>query len=344
MRNLPSLCLLLLLTACGTSDPLRRPGETHLRNIRQLTDGGENAEGYFDWAGQRLVFQSTRAPYDCDQIFVMDLDSATSRLVSTGKGRTTCAYFMPDGKRVLYASTHLAGDACPPKPGHQNGYVWPIYPSYDIFIARVDDGKILQRLTSNPGYDAEATIAPDGSRIVFTSVRKGDLDIYSMKTDGSDVKRLTTKLGYDGGPFFSPDSKKIVYRAAHPQTPEAEKSYRALLAKNLIRPTQLDIWVMNADGSGKIRLTDNSAANFCPYFHPSGKQVIFASNLANPKGRNFDLYLINLDGSGLKRITHDESFDGFPMFSPDGKQLVWASNRNNKKKGETNLFIADWIE
>lgn len=346
----PALAAALLVSlalvgpAAGQGDALRHEKEVRLANIRQLTFGGENAEGYFDWAGERLVFQSTRPPYQCDQIFVIDLDSGKTQLVSTGKGRTTCAYFLPDGERIVYASTHLDGPGCPPKPSYRHGYVWPLYASYDIFLARVSDGKVLKRLTTNPEYDAEATIAPDGSRIVFTSKRDGDLDIYSMKPDGSDMKRLTHKVGYDGGPFFSPDSKKIVYRAHHPETDKERADYQRLLGKNMIRPSRLDIWVMDADGSNKIRLTSNGAANFCPFFHPSGKKVIFASNLENPKGRNFDLYMINLDGTGLERVTHHADFDGFPMFSPDGKRLVWASNRNNKKKGETNLFIADWVE
>lgn len=343
---LPRAALAALLAssaALADAPPLRHPKETRLANVRQLTFGGENAEAYFDRQGKRLVFQTTRPPHACDQIYVMDLASGQARLVSTGKGRTTCAYFLPDGQHVLYSSTHLAGPDCPPKPDYRQGYVWPIYAAYDIFVARLDGG-IVRRLTDSPGYDAEATVAPDGSRIVFTSLRDGDLDIYSMKLDGSDTKRLTSELGYDGGPFYSPDSQWIVYRAHHPESPAEQKRYRELLAQGLIEPRRLDLWVMRADGSAKRRVTNNGAANFCPFFHPGGKKIVFSSNQHDPRGRDFDLYLVNTDGTGLERVTHDPQFDGFPMFSPDGKQLVWAANRGGKARGETNLFLADWVE
>ncbi|MBI4446057.1 MAG: PD40 domain-containing protein [Acidobacteria bacterium] len=316
--------------------------ERHLRNLRQLTDGYENAEAYFDFDGQRLIYQSTRPPYACDQIWVYELSSETEYLVSTGKGRATCAYFLPGGNEVIYSSTHAGGDHCPPKPGFERGYVWPIYPEYDIYKAD-RSGKIPQRLTQVEGYDAEATVSPDGTKIVFTSVRDGDLELYSMNVDGSDVRRLTHEPGYDGGAFYSPDSRKIVFRASRP-APEEVGSYFQLLKENLIRPNRLEIFVMDADGSNKRQLTQNGAANFAPFFHPSGAKVIFSSNLHDPKGRNFDLYLINLDGTGLERITYHPQFDSFPMFSPDGRKLVFASNRNAKKEGETNVFLADWVE
>jgi TolB protein len=317
--------------------------ERHLANIRQLSFGGENAEAYFSFDGGRLVFQSTREGETCDQIYVMNADGTGVRKVSSGRGRTTCAYFMPDGKRVLYASTHLGGDACPPKPDMSRGYVWAIYPDYDVFVSDLD-GKRLDRLTATPGYDAEATISPDGKRIVFTSMRDGDLDLYSMKLDGTDVRRLTTDFGYDGGAFYSPDSSMIVFRASRPPEGAARERYRELLGRGLIEPRALEIWVMKADGSAKRQVTNNGAANFAPFFHPDGNRIIFSSNLADPRGRDFDLYLINTDGSNLERITYNETFDGFPMFSPDGKRLVFASNRLQAKPGETNLFIAEWRE
>ncbi|HLG15979.1 MAG TPA: hypothetical protein VJH03_15960 [Blastocatellia bacterium] len=322
-------------------DPLRLPEEKHLRNIRQLSFGGENAEAYFSPDGRKLIFQSTRDRLACDQIFTMNVDGSDVRMVSTGKGRTTCSYFLPGGKRIIYATTHLASLECPPRPDYSKGYVWAIYPAYDIFQA-LADGSDLKRLTSTPGYDAEAVIAPNGKKVVFTSLRDGDLDIYTMDLDGRNVKRLTNEIGYDGGPFFSYDSKMIVYRAHHPSSQRETDDYRALLKENLIRPTTLEIWVMNADGSGKRQITNNGKANFAPYFFPDGKRVIFASNMHDPKGRNFDLYSINIDSTGLERITYNETFDGFPMFSPDGKKLVFASNRNAKTQGETNVFIADW--
>ena len=317
--------------------------ERHLRNIKQLTFGGENAEAYFSADGQRLIFQSKRDGRRCDQIYTMRIDGTDVRLVSTGQGRTTCAYFFPDGQRILYSSTHLAGPECPPPPDYSRGYVWPIYPSYDIFTARAD-GSDLKRLTDTPGYDAEATISPDGRRIVFTSMRDGDLDIYVMDADGKNVRRLTTELGYDGGAFFSPDGKQIVYRAYHPKTPEEIARYKQRLAENVIEPNVFEIWVMNADGSNKRQVTHLNAASFAPFFFPDGKRIIFSSNVHNPGGRDFDLYMINIDGTGLERITYNDTFDGFPMFSPDGKKLVFASNRNARVRGETNIFIADWVE
>ena len=320
-------------------DPL--PGEKHLARIRQLTEGGENAEAYFSFDQKRLIFQSTRPPYACDQIFTMNLDGSGLRMISTGKGRTTCGYFLPGDNRILYSSTHEGSAGCPPRPDMSQGYVWALYTDYDIYTARAD-GSDIKPLTRTPGYDAEATVSPDGKRIVFTSVRDGDLELYSMSLDGSGVKRLTHEKGYDGGAFYSPDSKRIVYRAHHPADAEDVKRYEKLLAQGLIEPRALEIMVMDADGSNKRQVTQNGKANFAPYFHPSGKQIIFASNMDDPKGRNFDLYLINLNGTGQERVTFNETFDGFPMFSRDGSRLVFASNRHGKQTGETNIFIADW--
>lgn len=345
---------ILLLSACGGPDPLTSPRkrlepdplEKRLRNIRQLTDGGDNAEAYFSGDGRELIYQSTHGDLRCDQIFVMNADGGEKRMVSTGFGRTTCAYFFPDRSRIIYASTHLGGRSCPPKPSHAGGYVWPVYSTFDIFSAK-PDGTDLHRLTDTRGYDAEGTISPDGTKIVFTSVRDGDLDIYVMNADGSDPTRLTHTLGYDGGPFFSPDGKLICFRASRPQGKKEEDRYRELLVGDRVQPTQLEIFVMNADGSNVRQVTRNGAANFGPFFHPSGEKLIFASNLSNPRARGpnaFELYLINVDGTGEERVTFDPTFDAFPMFSPDGRKLVWASNRNASKRGDTNVFIADWVE
>ena len=334
-------CLVLsLATARDTRlDPL--PGEKHLSNLRQLTFGGENAEAYFSFGGKKLIFQSTRAPYECDQIFTMNLDGTGLARVSNGKGRTTCGYFLPGDRRVLFASTHEAGAACPPKADMSQGYVWALYEGYDIYTAR-PDGTDLRPLTRTPGYDAEATISPDGKRIVFTSVRDGDLELYSMNIDGGDVRRLTNEKGYDGGAFYSADSHRIVYRANHPTEPKELARYEQLLGRGLIEPRALEIMVMNADGSDKRQVTHNGKANFAPYFHPNGKQIIFASNMNDPRGRNFDLFLINADGTGLEQVTFNDTFDGFPMFNRDGSRLVFASNRHGAKEGETNVFIAEW--
>jgi TolB protein len=313
--------------------------ERHLANVRQLTSGGENAEAYFSPDGKQLIFESHGGSVACDQMFTMNIDGSNRRQISKG-GRTTCGYFYPDGKSILYASTHLASPGCPPQPSYEHGYVWPIYASYDIFRA-APDGSHLQRLTTTPGYDAEATIGPDG-RIVFTSVRDGDMEIYSMNGDGSDVRRLTNRPGPDGGPWFSPDGKQIVFRG-HPISDQAELAeYRSLLKQELWRPTTLEIYVMNRDGSNLRQITHLGGANFAPAWTMDGRKIIFASNAHDPRGRNFDIYLVNLDGSGLDQVTFNDTFDGFPMFSPDGKKLVFASNRDGKVEGETNVFMADW--
>lgn len=335
--------LLMAQGARDTASPLSLPQEKHLRNVRQLTFGGENAEAYFSHDDKKIIFQSHTGEKSCDQIYVMDLNGKNLGMVSTGGGKTTCSYLFPDGKRALYASTHAAGAECPAPPDYGRGYVWKLYPEFDIFTARTD-GRETRRLTDTPGYDAEATISRDGKKIVFTSARDGDLEIYSMDADGKNVKRLTHEVGYDGGPFFSADGNKIVYRAHHPQSEQEIAEYKTLLRDSLLRPTRLEIWVMDADGSNKRQLTSNGAANFAPFFHPDGRRIIFASNLENPRGRNFDLYLINVDGSGLERVTWEEQFDSFPMWTSDGKKLVWASNRNQKQRGDTNIFVADWVD
>jgi TolB protein len=337
---------LLGAAAPGPQNPygpvLPESGEVHLRNIRQLTFGGQNAEAYFSASGRLITFQSTRDGHGCDQQFIMDLDGSQVHRISNGQGRTTCGYFYDHDRRVFFASTHGAGPECPPQPDYSQGYVWRL-DDYDIYTVR-PDGSGLRRLTSTPGYDAEGTLSPDGRTIVFTSVRDGDLDIYTMRTDGSQVRRLTHQLGYDGGPFFSHDGKLIVYRADHPadSTPEAA-DYRRLLAQGVVRPSHMEIWVMNADGSNQHQVTNLGGANFAPYFTPDDRRIIFASNHTNPRGRNFDLYLVDLDGSRLEQVTTYRDFDSFPMFSPDGRKLIWASNRNARVEHETNIFLADWV-
>jgi TolB protein len=318
------------------------PRERHLASLRQLTFGGQNAEAYFDWTGTQLIFQSTRPPFGCDQIFTMRADGSEGRLVSTGKGRTTCSFFFPDGKRAIYASTHLGGSECPSRPDMSQGYVWPIHPAYEIFAVDLAGGS-LRRLTENPGYDAEGAVSPDGSRIVFTSLREGDLDLYVMDADGANVRRLTERKGYDGGPFFSWDGRSIVYRSAHPETRQEIEEYEALLKQSLVRPRRLEIFVMRSDGTGIRQVTRNGAANFAPFMHPNGQQIIFSSNLHDPTGRSFALYLVNVDGSGLERVTYAESFASFPMFSRDGARLAFCGSRNAQAPREMNVFLADWV-
>jgi TolB protein len=342
------LCLLItgaIVSKPGqskSSDELKDPREKHLGAIKQLTFEGENAEAYFSADGKRLIFQRAAKADGCDQIFSMNIDGSDMKMLSNGEGKTTCAYFTPNDKHIVYASTFKASPACPPKPDYSRGYVWSLFPGFEIFRADLD-GSNVQPLTKTDRYDAEATIRKDGT-IVFTSLRDGDLDIYTMDKDGNNVKRLTNELGYDGGPFWSYDGKQIVYRAFHPETEKEKGDYLSLLKENLIRPSKLDLWVMNADGTNKRRITNNGKANFAPFFFPDGKRIIFSSNMDDPKSRNFEIYAVNTDGTGLERLTFNEVFDGFPMFSPDGKKLVFCSNRNAAKQGDTNVFIADWIE
>ena len=338
---LPFLILIGLLILCpntGSSQNLLQ--EKHLSNIRQLTFGGKNAEAYFSFDGKKLVFQSTRDGFQCDQIFVMNVDGGDVRRVSTGKGQTTCAYFFPEGERILYSSTHHIHPDCPPSPTRGKKFIWPLHP-FDIFTSKID-GSDLKRLTSTGSYNAEATVSKDG-RIVFTSLREGDLDIYLMNADGSGVKRLTHRKGYDGGPFFSSDGKMIVYRAFHPTDAKEIEEYEKNIAMKQIVGGRLDLFVMKSDGSDQRQVTNNGASNFCPFFHPSGKQIIFSSNLHAPEGREFNLYLIHTDGTGLDRITFHPGFDAFPMFSPDGKKLAFVSNRNANHPGEFNIFLAEWV-
>ena len=331
---------------------LHYPEEKHFKNVRQLTFGGDNAEAYFGFDNQHITFQRT-APADgvpCDQIYYGDVSGADSshpfkyRLASAGKGRTTCAYLMPDGRHLLYATTHLVADTCPKAPDRRDvkHYVWPIYESYDIVLSDLK-GKISRRLTSTPGYDAEATISPKGDKIIFTSTRDGDLDLYTMNLDGSELRRITHELGYDGGAWFSPDGKQIVWRASRPKSAEDVQLYKELYAKGLVMPTQMEVFIANADGSDARQITHLGKANWAPNFTPDGRHIIFASDYEYERGFPFNLYLMSLDGSGLEKISHDGGFDAFPAFSPDGRQFIFSSNRNNGGTHATNLFICDWV-
>lgn len=333
-----------------TIDDLRDPRETHLGKLVRLTDGGENAEAYWAWGGDRLIFQTTREGVACDQIMTMPAGAAGDPLLlSTGKGRTTCSYYFPGDQEVLYSSTHAVDAACPPPPDHSKGYVWSLY-DYDIYKQAATPGAEPKKLFGTPGhYDAEATICGVDGSIIFTSDQDGDLELYRMDKDGGNVVRLTTSPGYDGGAFFSADCTKIVWRASRP-TGEALADYQALLAQHLVRPTKLEIWTANADGSDPRQVTYLDAAAFAPFFHPSGKRILFASNYGDPRGREFEIWAIDTDGSDLERITYAGGFDGFPMFSPDGKRLAFSSNRGSpppppgRHSGDTNVFVAEWIE
>ncbi len=333
------------------ADTLIAPGEKHFAHLRQLTYGGNNAEAYWSFGGTKLSFQSDYAAWGnaCDQIHIFDpfnddLRKAQPARISAHGGRTTCSYFLPGDSLVLFASTHSGGKECPPAPEHKPGgkYLWPLFKDYDIYVTDLK-GNIRKQLTKTLGYDAEATISPKRDRIVFTSLRDGDLDLYTMNLDGSDVKRITSELGYDGGAFFSPDGSKLIWRASRPKTKEDVKEYVDLLKQNLVQPLQMELFVANADGSDARRITSLGKANWAPSWFPDGKRIIFATNHTTERGFPFTLFTINTDGSGLEQITFDDAFDAFPMFSSDGRYLVFSSNRGGKDH-ETNLFLAEWKE
>lgn len=361
-----SFIILILLISCTTKNNSQKKieentlinhkvhyqEEVHLKNIRQLTFGGDNAEAYFSFDDRKLVFQlrNPELGVDCDQIYLLDYNNHNMKeslppMVSTGFGRTTCSYFMPGDTTILYASTHLGNKNCPEEPAKRKdgAYVWSIYSDFDIFVADLD-GNIIKQLTNYIGYDAEATVSPKGDKIVFTSIRSGDLELYTMDIDGSNIKQITFELGYDGGAFFSPDGTKLIFRSSRPQQKEEITKYKQLLSKGFVQPTEMELYICNVDGSNLKQITNLGGANWAPFFHPAGQKVLFSSNHATQKGFPFNLYMINIDGSELEKITFDGVFDAFPMFSYNGKKLVFASNRNNGGTRETNLFIADWIE
>jgi len=276
---------------------------------------------------KKIIFQSIRGDHPYYQIYTMDIDGSNQVLVSGGKGKTTCSYFRPDGKKIIYASTMHNPLSSRPPDGEGGGskgekrYQWDFDPDLEIYEAD-PDGSNPRRLTYSYGYDAEGVYSNDGTKILFTSQRDGDLEIYVMNSDGTEPRRLTYSRGYDGGAFFSPDDSEIVFRAF--RDPD--------------RPGVSHIYIMDREGKRERQITSRDGVNWAPYFHPSGKYIIFASNSEDPK--NFDLYLIRPDGTGLKRITYDPGFDGLPYFSPDGKKLLWTSSRSG---GRSQLFIADWV-
>jgi len=353
--------ILLVLFSCNNtnnkssqseSNPLIYPQEVHFENMKQLTFGGENAEAYWSFDDSKLIFQATNEKWgqSCDQIYIIDtnnynLNNEMPKMVSLGLGRTTCSYFMPGDSTIIYASTHLEDAKCPHVPERRvNGkYVWPIYDSYDIFIADLD-GNIISQLTDTPGYDAEATVSPTGDKIVFTSIRSGDLELYTCNIDGSEIRQVTNQLGYDGGAFFSHDGKKLVFRASRPKNKEEIEEYKALLSNGLVQPTKMEIYICNVDGSDLRQVTNLGDANWSPFFHPSNEKIIFCSNHESIMGFPFNLYMIDIDGNNLEQITYDEKFASFPVFSNDGKKITFSSNRNNGGTRNTNVFIANWKE
>ncbi len=350
-KLLAAIIVAITLVSCGSEETTHYKDETHLKNVRQLTNGDDNAEAYWSFNSDALVFQTNQKAwgYECDQICYFplsdgDMFSKQPQQISTGKGRTTCSYFLPGDSLIIYSSTHLAGENCPLEPERtKDKYVWPVYESFDIFVADLK-GNVVAQLTNEPGYDAEPTVSPKGDKIVFTSTRSGDLELYTMNIDGSDVKQVTNELGYDGGAFFSPDGTKLVFRASRPKSEEDIKKYKELLAEGLVEPSDMEIFICNVDGSDLKQVTDLGRANWAPFYHPSGKKILFSTNHSSLLPWKFNIFMINEDGTGLEQITYDDTFDAFPMFSPDGKKLVWCSNRNNGDTRNTNIFVADWVE
>jgi Tol biopolymer transport system component len=357
------LMAVLVMGCCSTSaltkspsvqaDTLRYPEETHLKNIQQLTFGGDNAEAYWSYDSKWLIFQKTslKEGIPCDQMYIGKVPTKKAekfepKLVSTGKGRTTCGFFMKDGKHVVYASTHLGAADCPPVPDrtkYGNKYIWPLYNSFDIFMADLN-GNIVKQLTNSPFYDAEATISPDGTKMIYTSTKDGDIELYIMDLKAGTEKRITNSIGYDGGAWFSPDGSKLIWRASRPNSATEIKEYKDLLKENLVAPTNMEVWVANADGTNARQVTKYGQANWAPAYMPDNKRIIFASNHEYKRGFPFNLYTINDDGTNLQKISRDKGFDAFPMFSPNGKKIVFCSNRNNGGTRDTNVFVADWSE
>lgn len=344
----PALLLAIACTPPETQETVEavfidpEPTESHFDRIQQLTFSGNNAEAYFSSSGEQLIFQrQEQLGEGCDQQYVMNVDGTGLQRVSNGQGRTTCGYFIENDDRIVYSSTFQHDAACPARPDFSKGYVWPIG-NFEIYSSKPDGSDFIQ-LTDNGTYNAEATLSPDGTRLIFTSTMDGDLDLYTMNVDGTDVRRITNRVGYDGGAFFSPDGSKIVWRAMYPETAQDTADYLGLLEERLVRPSNLDLWLADADGSNPKQITDLGGANFAPFFHPDGDRIIFSSNHMGGE-RRFDLFMIGVDGTGLEQITDRPDFDAFPMFSPDGSKLVWASNRNARVEGETNIFIAEWVD
>jgi TolB protein len=345
-----ALCVTVII--CSFTQIYSQNSEKHLSNIKQLTYGGDNAEAYFSFDNKYLSFQSNNKNWgvNCDQIFLMNIDHAAKdssykpKKISDGRGRTTCSYFLKDKNKIVYASTHHLMKDCPPMPEARadNRYLWALYP-FDIFITDTT-GKIAKQLTNSAGYDAEATVSPDGKKIVYTSDKSGDLELYIMDIDGQNEKQISTELGYDGGAFFSPDSKKLVFRASRPKTEEEKNEYKNFLKQGLVAPTNMEIYTCDIDGKNLKQITKLGKANWAPFFHPSGKKIIFSSNHNSNRGYNFNLFMIDENGENLEQITSESNFNAFPMFSFDGKKLVFSSNRNNRGTRDTNLFIADWKE
>ena len=349
-RLIGMMIITVVVVQCAPkTEEYRDRREVHLKNIKRLTFGGQNAEAYFSPDGKYITFQSNRDSLPCDQIFIMDTTGKILRMVSTGEGRTTCSFFL-DNDHIMFASTHeTMGPECPENPlvyqimKKEKRYVWPLY-NYDLYIRDLRTNE-LKKLFGSPAYEAELEgPSPDG-KIVFTSAKDGDLELYILDPPYTgEPRRLTFTPGYDGGSFFSKSGRYIVYRADHIKDSTELKKYREYLQKGLLLAGHLEIYVydLQTDSTWQVTHTPKEVTNFAPFMTPDEKRIIFVSNLDAPGTWEFQLYIIDIDGKNLERVTYMGTFNSFPMFSPDGKKLLFVSNRGTKKPRNYDVYIADW--
>jgi Tol biopolymer transport system component len=341
--------IILLLNSCGVIDePKQRNvrkaqlyyGEDHLTKVTQLTFTGENTQASFSPDNKNIIFQSTRNRLRCDAIFRMHSDGSDISQISSGKGIASSAVISPDNNSIIYSSTQKVDYQCPSKPEYSKAYSWLLYSSYDLFKDELTGGSD-ERIIKSSSYDGGAVYSPKGDKIIFSSGRTGDLELYIANSDGNNVKQLTNIDGYDGDAVFSRDGKYIVWRASRPKGNDLH-DYRYQLSQGIIKEGKFEIFMMKLAGGKPIQLTNNGATNFSPSFDPNSNNIIFSSNMSQKDGRNYDIYTLNLKTRKLERITYYSGFDGYPVFSSDGKKLLFTSSRNFRYKAEKNIFIVNW--
>jgi len=318
-----------------------------IENVKQLSFQGDNGEAYFNSDDSKVIFQSKRNNNNCDKLYIVDINGNNLTEFVANDGAFTCAYFSLDDRYIFFSSTMHLGSECPEiyKDPNPRKYIWPLR-DYEIF--RYDNGAVKQ-LTNYSGYNAETTTHPFEEKVIFTSLRDGDINLFEMDYNGENVKQITSEYGYDGGAFYSPNGENIVWRAWYPTSDEEISMWKNNLAKKFIESVPLDIYVAKNDGSEKQRLTSNGATNWAPSWHPDGKHIVFSSNMDdwredyNAYGSNFELYMINIATKTLTRLTNNDTFDSFSVFSKNGKKIVFSSNRDAENPRNTNIFIADIV-